>query len=369
MNNISIEEKYFIIQSDNNKNYELTLRNFNNEEFSIGLYLKDDFYPKKYKLKYNLEEFQKNRFFKIFINTDEIMRELENKIEKSKIIEETNVLYLVIPIGLTIINEIILEIKEIEIPIDEKIEEFKTKIESLNNKLKENDKIIEENKNKIETLDKKLKEKDKIFLENEKNIEKLNKKLNEKNKIIEEYEKKIFNIQNTSKILEENEIDLVKNWLKNNDNNKYENISFELLYRASRDDDSASKFHKLCDGKGPTIIFIKNEDDFRYGAYTSKKWKSSNEYESDPSSFLFSLTNKEKYLLKNKNNEKAIYHSQISGPSFGMGSYDLFIPDNCFKNKHFSCYSISYQFDNKKMYNDKKSFCVKDYEVYLVKFK
>ena len=51
------------------------------------------------------------------------MRELENKIEKSKIIEETNVLYLIIPVGLTIINEIILEIKEIEKSAEEKIEE------------------------------------------------------------------------------------------------------------------------------------------------------------------------------------------------------------------------------------------------------
>ena len=38
------------------------------------------YYQKKYELKYNLEEFQKNRFFKIFINIDEIMKELENKI-------------------------------------------------------------------------------------------------------------------------------------------------------------------------------------------------------------------------------------------------------------------------------------------------
>ena len=59
------------------------------------------------------------------------MRELENKIEKSKIIEETNILYLIIPIGLTIINEIILEIKEIEKTKDEEIEEYKNIFEKL----------------------------------------------------------------------------------------------------------------------------------------------------------------------------------------------------------------------------------------------
>ena len=344
MNNNLIEERKFNIQSENNKKYELYLRNYNDEEFSISLYSIDDLYSKKYELKYNLENLQKNRFFKIFINIEEIMRELENKIKKSKIIEETNILYLIIPIGLTIINEIILEIKEIEIKTEEKIEEYKNIIEKLNEKLKEKDKIIEENKKIIESL---------------------NKKLNEKKE-----ENKLLNFQNSSEILKEDEIDLVINWLKNNkDNNKYENISFELLYRATRDGDSASKFHELCDGKGPTIIFVKNEDDFRYGGFTSKKWKSSGEYESDPSSFLFSLTNKEKYLLKNENDTNAIYHDKNCGPAFGSDECDFFIPNNCFSKKNFTCYSNSFQFDNNKMYNGKKSFYVRDYEVYLVIFK
>ena len=59
----------------------------------------------------SLEELVKNRFFKLFVNVDEIFRELETKIQNSSIIEETNVIYLDIPIGLTIINDIILEIK------------------------------------------------------------------------------------------------------------------------------------------------------------------------------------------------------------------------------------------------------------------
>ena len=42
------------------------------------------------------------------------MRELENKIEKSIFIEENNLIIIDIKIGLTIINEILLEIKEKE---------------------------------------------------------------------------------------------------------------------------------------------------------------------------------------------------------------------------------------------------------------
>ncbi len=54
------------------------LRNYNNEELSISLFNNNEAPTKKYELKYNLEEFQKNRFFKIFINIEEIMKELEN---------------------------------------------------------------------------------------------------------------------------------------------------------------------------------------------------------------------------------------------------------------------------------------------------
>ena len=50
---------------------ELFLRNFNNEELSITLFNNNETEFKKYELKCNLEEFQKNRFFKLFINVEE----------------------------------------------------------------------------------------------------------------------------------------------------------------------------------------------------------------------------------------------------------------------------------------------------------
>ena len=85
---------------------------------------------------------------------------------------------------------------------------------------------------------------------------------------------------------------------------------------------------------------------------------------------MFSLTNKEKYLLKNINDQYAIHHCDINySLGFGDIGYDLFITNNCFTNKNIKCYSYSYQFDNKKMYNEKESFYIKDYEVYLVIFK
>ena len=126
-------EKFKVITSKNNE-MELVLRNYNNEELSITLFNYNEEIFKKYELKCNLEEFQKNRFFKIFINIDEIMKELENKILNSIFIEDTNCIIIEIKIGLTIINEILLVIEEQEKNKDEIIQELENKIKLLENK-------------------------------------------------------------------------------------------------------------------------------------------------------------------------------------------------------------------------------------------
>ena len=109
-----IKERKFKIRTNKNNEMELFLKNYNNEELSITLFNNNEEVFKKYELKCNLEEFQKNRFFKIFINIEEIMKELENKILNSIFIEDINCIIIEIKIGLRIINEILLIIKEQE---------------------------------------------------------------------------------------------------------------------------------------------------------------------------------------------------------------------------------------------------------------
>ena len=157
-----IEERNYKIRTNKNNEMDLILRNINNEELSITINKNKSI---KYELKCNLEEFQKNRFFKIFINVEEIMKELENKIEKSNFIEDTNCIIIEIKIGLTIINEILLIIEEQEKNKDETIKELK-------NKLAEKDKIIER---KIKEEEEKKEEIDSMEDENklEKKIEEL----------------------------------------------------------------------------------------------------------------------------------------------------------------------------------------------------
>ena len=163
-NKLLNEKKYSITTEKNNK-MDLYIRYYDNEEISINIYSINKIPSVKYELRSNLEEFQKNRFFRIFNNIEELMLELDSKIEKATILEETNLLVLDIPIGLKIINDILLEIKIVEKTPTEIIEEL---IE-FNNKLKMN----------IENLEKNIIEKD----------NKIN-QLNEENKQIKEKLKK-----------------------------------------------------------------------------------------------------------------------------------------------------------------------------------
>ena len=183
-NNIINEKKYNITTEKNNK-MDLYLRYYENEEISISIY-SIDIPSIKYELKCNLEEFQKNRFFRIFNNIEELMLELDSKIEKATILEETNLLILDIPIGLKIINDILLEIKLVEKTPLEIIEELR----EYNNKLKLN----------IEKLEKNIIEKD----------NKIN-QLNEENKNLKEKLKKIEEEIEFDKNNDLNESYIVKN--------------------------------------------------------------------------------------------------------------------------------------------------------------
>jgi len=160
LNETIIEEKKHNIITDKNNEMKLCLRNINNEKLSITIFTIKKSY-RKYELKCNIKEFQKNRFFKIFINIEEIMREINNKIKKSTFIEENNLIIIDIPIGLTVINEILLEIREteknkneMEIIINELLKNKEEMIKQINELRDENNKLKEniEQIKKIEIL-------------------------------------------------------------------------------------------------------------------------------------------------------------------------------------------------------------------------
>ena len=146
--NSIIEEKSFTIETDKKNKMDLYLRIYNNEEFAISIYSKNEYPTKKFELKCDLEEIQKNRFFRIFVNIDEIMKELEDKIKKSTFIEENDLINIEIPIGLIIIENINLNIKLVEKTTKEINEELK-------NKILEQEEEIKDLKNQINELNEK----------------------------------------------------------------------------------------------------------------------------------------------------------------------------------------------------------------------
>ena len=62
---------------------------------------------------------------------------------------------------------------------------------------------------------------------------------------------------------------LINNFLKEQLSDE---SNFVLIYRASRDGWHSSKFHTLCDDKGPTVTVAKNGNNI-FGGYTEMSWE------------------------------------------------------------------------------------------------
>ena len=88
----------------------------------------------------------------------------------------------------------------------------------------------------------------------------------------------------------------MKIWI---DHNK--NISSELLYRLSRDGEEISKFHELCDNKGPTLTIFQVKDGNMGGIFTPLSWDIQSWTKNDKESFMFNLNKNEQYKRANDN--------------------------------------------------------------------
>jgi len=65
---------------------------------------------------------------------------------------------------------------------------------------------------------------------------------------------------------------------------------WKKLYQGTKDGWSGSKFHSLCDGKGPTVVLVKLTNKFVFGAYTKEHWGSGGGLRRDDSAFIFRLS-------------------------------------------------------------------------------
>lgn len=89
-----------------------------------------------------------------------------------------------------------------------------------------------------------------------------------------------------------------------------------MIYRGSKDGFKSSVFHKLCDGKYPTLTLIKSEFDKVFGGFTITPWSSSPKFIADDKAFIFSLTYKTKHTPY-QNHQQSVIHDKQYLAAFG----------------------------------------------------
>ena len=282
----SFNEFYDYLKSLSN-NHKLNIKKDNNK-ITIIFYV--EVLLKHQKIEINLNKAKND----INLNIKEIYQELFNIKNKIKEIDtlknENNNLKIKIE---EISNEMDI-IKNENIKLNNEIDTLKVNNNKLNNELYNLKTENNEIKSKIEEHNKEIneiKEKNNNSINNNKDNDNIISGL--KNSLI---------INNN---IEYNK--LIKSWI--NPNKKIEG---ELLYRLSRDGDSISKFHELCDNKGPTLTLFETTDGNKGGIYTPLSWDNKSCSKNDLETFMFNLNKNKKYKKIKKDN--SIYCVSYYGP-------------------------------------------------------
>ena len=146
---------------------------------------------------------------------------------------------------------------------------------------------------------------------------------------------------------------------------KKEVISYDLLYKATKDGDKSENFHSKCDNIENTLIIIKTTNNEIFGGFTTKCWNSLG-YINDPKAFVFSINNQKIYnIIDNKNGNHAIYAHNGYGPCFGEGT-DFGLHTGCTTKNCNWCYNKKTYNYNEERFIQSERFQVLDYEVYHV---
>ena len=277
---------------------------------------KTDIFNKSFSNRFSTEKIKENKYMNMYDDLKEICNELSEriKINSLKIIEGIKTLIILVSLPNAKIKEIKFELNEI--PKNEK-----ESIENLNKlvlELKKENELLK--KEIIEIKNEYKKEISEIKIEYNNIINKQNNKINklkEQMKTWLDYKNQTELILNmNSSIINDNKnyIKMLKNWI--NPNKK---IETQLLYRLSRDGDQISKFHELCDDKGPTLTLFKVDDGNIGGIYTPLSWDNHTTWKNDMESFMFNLNKNKKY--KKIRNDCSIWANFDFGPwsySFGF---------------------------------------------------
>ncbi|KAF9972840.1 hypothetical protein BGZ73_003986 [Actinomortierella ambigua] len=135
------------------------------------------------------------------------------------------------------------------------------------------------------------------------------------------------------------------------------------LYKASKDEFSATSFHKHCDDKGPTLTIALTSTGVIVGGYSSVAWSNRQAWGFSTKTFLFFYDPQTSTLKKCplvESPSSAVFSSPSLGPTFGDG-YSLSISSN----GQLSTYKPGPEFTHWRP-NLTERFDVTNYEVFGV---
>ena len=349
-NNMSFIDKKEFKLSNEKVEYIVEIGKLSSTE-NLGIKLKENLTSTKvyYSNVFNLEELRNiHKYFRLFDNINEAVTNIQVIFEEKKvnIKKENDNIFLILKIPKISKGEdlISIELSKKSLSLEELNENLSKEVSELKNKIEDLDK---EHKNEINEL------KNEIIILKEEN-KKRDLKINE---ILNKIDKKEIVVTNDinkidSKIITSNwELDLITNRLKLIDYFRNKNLSYELIFRGTRDGRTPKIFHQKCDGTPKTITIIKTIKGLKFGGYIEKEWNSNDGWITDDDNcFVFSLDlhkiynpvkGKDKYMFKN-----------TCGPNFWVFGlqYDLF-------NK------TSLNILKKDLANESFTYFEKDYEI------
>ena len=361
------ERKFYAIFNDQNLEINISLKK---DLILISTEINLNFFPSKFISELNLSKLKTYKIFDnldtiedifnyilILINNNETLdnksliqnnnnnnnKNNENKENENKENKNNNII-LTIPTNIKKFNSITFELKKSNTNSNNEIYFLLNMIKKLQKEKDDLQKEIEENYVKKTELPK--------FIEN----------------YYKYYIKKI--IFNESKIILPNENELICNWIAPN-----KTIEAKFLYRASIDGDSSKDFHEKCDDKGMTICFFKLGNGRRIGGFTSLSWSMNGGSKKDANAFVFSLDNKEKYCLRNKNGN-SVFHSNKNGPMFwnGINVGDIVVKQDCLvRDAGIQIFNQTFETSVFKLTGVQSEGCklmkLEDYEVFQISFK
>ena len=319
------------LKSDKNNDYEIQLYVYENNLIFEGQ-TQNAIPQKNYKRIYSFEDAQKNKYFLICENINEIYDEIlgqisqnEKEVKISEKNEKANTLILTIPLNTKKIKECFFEIDEVVNNTNDKINELYSIVNNLTNEVK--------------------------------NLKEKNQKLEER---VEEMEKLLLLPYKAKELQKQKDLNRIKEWISPG-----KDIKFKLLFKKSTDGNTTKDFHDHCDKKGKTLIIIETTEGRKFGGVTYDNWNTNNSWRTNHKDFVFSLDLNKKY------NYSGSGRTTVGDITYGFafGNSRTRAVDICFNNESLN-EGISNSSDsfktNKELNNGNEKFRTKEIEVYQI---